>query len=572
MAATRFRIKWKLTVAFAALVILPALVAQIVNRYLVVGRFSREFEARVDTIAEQVKAEYIRNGSELTKRIAALFEGTDEEPTILDRYLAELRQGSLSTQTQNDLIDTLPSITKSSGLAILKLIDKKGVVIAQTPLRGKEGHKDQQAFDLIQNAKQRPLLLKERLLTPDGGGEERLVVMVVVEVSRYGQPIYAIGAQEITDTFLGSLLGQSKEEISLDGPSGPLFGNSALLEQLPHREIKWAGFQNNTVDPDAYRVVVAVSDKNLREAVQELTLVSGAVVTAGVLLAWVLGFLLASRLTRPIDDLVHRAEEVARGDLQGEIPKNRNDEIGELISSFNEMTRRLIESQERLRHAERVAAWQEIARRLAHEIKNPLFPIQMSVETLRKTFNHKNFKEIFEESTTAVLEEVERLKKIVSEFSQFARLPEPKFTPVDLKQVASAAIKLCAAVNEESLIKVETHFEESAPSLPADREQLTQIFLNLLSNAREAMPQGGTITVNLKQQNGEVQLSVTDTGVGLSDEAKAKIFTPYFTTKEKGTGLGLAIVHRIMTAHNGRISIDGKEGQGATFTLHFPVS
>ena len=569
--ASRFRIKWKLTVAFAALVILPALVAQIVNRYLVAGRFSQEFEARVNNIAEQVRAEYIRNSNELTKRIAGLFEGTEEEPTILDRYLAELRQGNLSTKTQNDLIDTLPSIAKSSGLAILKLIDKRGVVIAQTPLRGKEGHKDQQALALLQSAQRTPLLLKERLLTPDGGGEDRLVVMVVVEVSRYGEPIYAIGAQEITDTFLGSLLGQSKEEISLDGPSGPLLGDSTSLERLPHREILWAGFQNNVVDPNAYRVVVAVSDKNLRETIAELTLVSGGVVTAGVLLAWILGFLLAGRLTHPIDDLVRRAEEVARGDLQGVIPKTSNDEIGELISSFNEMTRRLIESQDRLRHAERVAAWQEIARRLAHEIKNPLFPIQMSIETLRKTLDHKNFKEIFEESTTAVLEEVERLKTIVSEFSQFARLPEPKFTPVDLKQVASAAIKLCAAVNEEAQIKVVTHFD-TAPTLPADREQLTQIFLNLLSNAREAMPQGGTITVNLKQLNGEAQLSVSDTGTGLSEEAKAKIFTPYFTTKEKGTGLGLAIVHRIMTAHSGRITIDGKEGQGATFTLHFPVA
>jgi two-component system, NtrC family, nitrogen regulation sensor histidine kinase NtrY len=568
---SRFRIKWKLTVAFAALVILPALVAQIVNRYLVAGRFSQEFEARVNNTAEQVRAEYIRNGAELTKRIAGLFEGTEEEPTILDRYLAELRQGSLSTKTQNELIDTLPSIAKSSGLAILKLIDKRGVVIAQTPLRGKEGHKDQQSLALLQSALRTPLLLKERLLMPNGTGEDRLVVMVVVEVSRYGEPLYAIGAQEITNTFLGSLLGQSKEEISLDGPSGPLIGNSSLLEKLPHREILWAGFQDNAVDPDAYRVVVAVSDKNLRETIEELTLVSGGVVAAGVLLAWILGFLLAGRLTHPIDDLVRRAEEVARGDLQGVIPKTSNDEIGELISSFNEMTRRLIESQDRLRHAERVAAWQEIARRLAHEIKNPLFPIQMSIETLRKTLDHKNFKEIFEESTTAVLEEVERLKTIVSEFSQFARLPEPKFTPVDLMQVANAAIKLCAAVNEESQIQVVTHFDASPP-LPADREQLTQIFLNLLSNAREAMPQGGTITVNLKQQNGEAQLSISDTGAGLSEEAKAKIFTPYFTTKEKGTGLGLAIVHRIMTAHSGRITIDGKEGQGATFTLHFPVA
>src|SRR5262249_37821674 len=153
--------------------------------------------------------------------------------------------------------------------------------------------------------------------------------------------------------------------------------------------------------------------------------------------------------------------------------------------------------QERLRHAERVAAWQEIARRLAHEIKNPLFPIQMSVETLRKTFGRKDFSEIFEESTTAVLEEVERLKKIVSEFSQFARLPEPKFSQVDVVAVTTSALRLCSAANAESSIQVETTFEEHLPSIPGDREQLTQVLLNLLVNAREAMPQGGLIRVGI---------------------------------------------------------------------------
>jgi two-component system nitrogen regulation sensor histidine kinase NtrY len=571
MAATRFRIKWKLTVAFAALVILPALVAQLVTRYLVAGRFQQEFEARVDTVAEHIQTEYDRN-DDLSDRIAGLFEGTDEAPAVLDSYLVELRQGALSTESQLKLIDNLPSIANSAGLSILKLVNKKGTIIAQTPLRGKEGHKDSQSLALLQQkALRRPLLVKERLPNASGGAEERLVVIVAVEVSRYGAPIYALGAREVNAPFLLSLLGQAKAEISLDGPNGPIIGDSARLETLPHRQIRLAGFQENKIQPELYRIVVAVSDENQRAAVAELTLVSGAVVAAGVLLAWILGFFVAGRLTHPIDDLVRRAEEVARGDLQGEIPRNSNDEIGELISSFNEMTRRLIESQERLRHAERVAAWQEIARRLAHEIKNPLFPIQMSVETLRKTINHKNFKEIFEESTTAVLEEVERLKKIVSEFSQFARLPEPKFTPVELQQVATAALKLCAAVNEESKITVEASFEEGIPAFPADREQLTQILLNLLSNAREAMPDGGVMKVQLKKQNAEILLSVSDTGVGLSEEAKAKIFTPYFTTKEKGTGLGLAIVHRIMTAHNGRITIDGKEGQGATFTLHFPL-
>jgi signal transduction histidine kinase len=142
--------------------------------------------------------------------------------------------------------------------------------------------------------------------------------------------------------------------------------------------------------------------------------------------------------------------------------------------------------------------------------------------------------------------------------------------PVDLKALAQSALRLCAAANAEAGIAVETELAD-APPIQGDREQLTQVFLNLLSNAREAMPQGGTIRVALRPDGQELAVAVSDTGVGLSEEARAKIFTPYFTTKEKGTGLGLAIVHRIILVHGGRIDVDSAPGVGTTFSVRFPI-
>jgi nitrogen fixation/metabolism regulation signal transduction histidine kinase len=568
----RIGITSKLTLAFALLVVFPAVVLLVLTRDIAARRFRSEFDARVSSVAEQVEAEQARRGEVLVGRVAGLFEGTEApqgDPTLLDRYLVELKNGPLSMARRRELIDALPPLAAASGLDLLKLIDHRGTVIAQSSLRGREGHKDQAALALCQAAKRRPAFTRERLSDGSGGAQEKLLLEACVEVTRYGDPIYVLGGDAFTAVDLQSLANQPGVSLALLergavklGELGRGVGGSIPL--FSHLEGK--------SENGRFQLALSVSDQNQQEAVAELTTSSIAVTAASVLAAWALGFIIARRLTRPLAELVRRTGEVARGELQGALPNGRRDEVGALIDSFNEMTRRLSESQERLKHAERIAAWQEIARRLAHEIKNPLFPIQMSVETLKKTFGRKDFAEIFEESTTAVLEEVERLKEIVSEFSKFARLPEPKFAPTEINGVVQGALRLCAAANQEAGVSVEVELAPGLQSLRADREQLTQVLLNLLLNAREATPSGGTITLRTARQGDEITLSIKDTGPGFSEETKAKLFTPYFTTKEKGTGLGLAIVHRIITSHGGRISAESPKGEGATFTLSFPVS
>jgi nitrogen fixation/metabolism regulation signal transduction histidine kinase len=231
-------------------------------------------------------------------------------------------------------------------------------------------------------------------------------------------------------------------------------------------------------------------------------------------------------------------------------------------------------SKERLVIAERIAAWQEIARRLAHEIKNPLTPIQMAMDTLRKTWKkqHPSFGEILEDSTATVLEEADRLKRIVAEFSDFARMPKPEFQRIDLNEVIRSSLTLY-----QGAAPIEVSLLSKLPQLDADKGQVSQVVLNLVENARDAIGQreGGKIAVStsLGEAGDRAVLVVEDNGPGVPPELKDKVFAPYFSTKlsKGGTGLGLAIVHRIVSDHGGRISVTDRPGGGARFTIELPL-
>jgi signal transduction histidine kinase len=296
------------------------------------------------------------------------------------------------------------------------------------------------------------------------------------------------------------------------------------------------------------------------------------------LVSWIAAVLLSTRITEPIGQIVEGARKVASGDLDLHVEGVRGRELSLLVSSFNTMTKRLKESQASRVRAERIAAWQEIARRLAHEIKNPLFPIQLSIQNLKKTYERKlpEFDEIFEESTSTILQEVDRLKRIVNEFSQFARMPRSVFRPESLAELVNTAATLYRGL--PASIRLELELSPGLPQVYVDREKILQVLLNLIKNAVEAMPEGGVLRIatSLSPATAEedapmVLLEVSDTGHGIGPEMQEQLFKPYFTTKEGGTGLGLSIVHRIVTDHGGRIAVESEAGKGTTFTVSLPT-
>jgi signal transduction histidine kinase len=267
------------------------------------------------------------------------------------------------------------------------------------------------------------------------------------------------------------------------------------------------------------------------------------------------------------------AAKLSRGDF--DVQLNAGGQA--TVSAFNEMTKELSRARARAVKAERIAAWRDIARRIAHEIKNPLTPIKMAIETMRKTFarQHPDFPEIFEESTRTVLEEVERMEKIVTEFSRFARLPRPNASRIDVLEVCVHVVSMhevqnVAATNPETPRAARVKLEvdpawktEGGPRLVrADREQITQVLVNLVQNAIDAAVskrgiEGANVLVRVSPgERGGAVIEVHDDGPGLPPEERARVFEPYYTTKAHGTGLGLPICDRIVSDHGGTLTVD----------------
>jgi len=234
--------------------------------------------------------------------------------------------------------------------------------------------------------------------------------------------------------------------------------------------------------------------------------------------------------------------------------------------------------------AQRVAAWRDVARRLAHEIKNPLTPIQLSAERLRRYFAEAppQAHALVTECTDAIITEVEALKGLVDEFAQFARLRGPRLLPLDLNRLVSEALHLYAGVLQHGSLRIEEQLADPLPAVRLDSEQIRQVIINLLDNAIEALggpaapttPHGQppTITVATRHdpRNGVVTLIVSDNGPGVPPQDRDKIFMPYYSTKGRGSGLGLAIVRRMLVEHGGSIEVGGAQPSGTTFTIELP--
>ena len=295
------------------------------------------------------------------------------------------------------------------------------------------------------------------------------------------------------------------------------------------------------------------------------------VAAGGILLGVLLGWWTTERVTRPVHELARGARAVAAGNWTTKVNVPAGDEMGELASAFNRMTGELMEQQNRALQAERVAAWRELARRLAHELKNPLFPLQITVENMQRARSSPEFDEVFQEGTRTLLDEVRNFKTIIGRFSDFAKMPAPQFEGVNVKAVIQDAVRLYEAQLAARNITVQRPASDHPLTIDADPDQLRRAFGNLTLNAIDAMPDGGVLTFAVTQLANTVRIEVSDTGQGLTEEESSRLFTPYYTTKQHGTGLGLAIVQGVVSDHHGNISVHSGEGKGATFLIELPL-
>ena len=305
----------------------------------------------------------------------------------------------------------------------------------------------------------------------------------------------------------------------------------------------------------------------------------------GAILAMVLTVSLAAgrRVARRVRDLSEAARRVGRGDLSVRLPPRGTDEIAELTEAFNRMVEDLRESRRRVEYLQRIGGWQQFARRLAHEIKNPLTPIQLAVQELQHAWAKEDaaqFEPVLREASHIIEEEVETLRRLVGEFSAFARLPRARLEAADLRALLEELPRAASAAAHEAglpaeALRVELQLGEAPLVTRFDAVMLRRALANLVRNAVEAVAErgGGTVRIDARELGRDILIEVADDGPGIPPEARERIFEPYFTSKDHrgGTGLGLAIVKKVVLEHGGEVDVGEAPEGGALFRVRLPA-
>jgi two-component system, NtrC family, nitrogen regulation sensor histidine kinase NtrY len=589
----RAKLFWLFTIALVLTIALIAAGVTVVAR----KAFDENNTQHTDALVAQFQREFERRGEDVARRVQGI---ANTDATV--RMAIDLAR---PTADASLYVDDARGVSRSYHLDMLDFVSNDGAIISSAEYPARFGYKlpwikSLTAGKTVDWVAQGPFLM--RVDTQNGPA----VALLAISTVRVGDTnLYIVGGERLGREFLGSLvlptgmrallylnLTAKFDPADLLDETGPIKEAQRFepfIQQEREKPIERKFTVSWTSDPksaEVFHEIALVGRQNellgillvgssQREVVileRRIQVLAVAAVVFGLIIALLLSWWGAARVTQPIRQLAEGARAVSAGNWDTRVDVRGGGEVGQLGAAFNQMTQQLADQRERLLQAERVAAWREVARRLAHELKNPLFPLQTTVENLRraKEQNPGQFDEVFRESTGILLSEIENLKVIVRRFSDFAKMPQPELSTVNVNDVVRSVVKLFeaqfSAVGRPA-ITPELHLEENLPSIQADQTLLHRAVENLVLNAMDAMPAGGVLMLRTSHQNGNVNLEVSDTGTGLTPEERDRLFTPYYTTKLHGTGLGLAIVQSVVSDHGGRISVESESGVGTS--VHF---
>lgn len=581
----------RLLFLFSLLVLVSVAAVAVIVSVMVRRAFDRATDERTAALVAQFHREFNHRGEEVARRIAA----AAATPEVARMAVAVAQKNP----NYNSFLDDAQIVAQTQGLDFLELCDSEGTIISSAQWPAKFGYKE----PLVHAPPTASAFMKEEE-TPAGSA----LGLFAIRSSPAGDGrLYVIGGVRLDSSFLASLDPPPGMRVLLyenlrGGSSGFSASNLVSADSLPgsaeqlrpliseveghshdaSRIVHWNSGTEEAVNAfpllgenhELLAILLVASSRqiyaDLRREIRSAALLAAG---AGLLLAILLSSWAAARMTRPLEQLAVAAAELAHGNWEPKIDVNSKDEVGALAGAFNQMAAELREQRESLVQAERVAAWRELARRLAHELKNPLFPLQLTVESLLRSreAGRQQFDETFQESAGTLLSEIDNLKKIIGRFSEFSKMPQPQLQAIKLDQIIEDTIKAHRAQMDAANIRCRS--EVSLPGeIAADPDLLHRALSNLMTNAIDAMPHGGTIVVRARLEDGRVRIQLSDTGVGLTSEECSRLFTPYYTTKTTGTGLGLAIVQSIVSDHGGSISVSSEAGRGTTFTIDLPLN
>ena len=538
------------------------------------AQFRREYQRRADSVA--LSLDRMAGSEPVTRTAFDLAHGGDPAP-YLDRAAALAQEYQLN---------------------FLEIVSPDGSIVSSAQWPARFGYKE----TAVIGANRSPFLKEEGL--PDGSSQ--IGLFAVRGVRGDEKTVYLIGGTRLDREFLMSLPALRGTQVFLYrnfntafDPHGLAGVNGEVENAAPYKPLieqsRATGLDSDAVvDPTGNRedsedvtaiplkaedgnvmavLIIANSRRGMVEVQQHIKAIAYGVAGAGILFAIAASLWIAARVSRPIEQLARAAGEVADGRWETQVSVGSHDEVGLLADSFNRMTSQLVEQRERLVQAERVAAWRELARRLAHELNNPLFPLQLTVENMvrARQLPREQCDEVFAEGTATLMAEIANLKTIVARFSDFSRMPKPQESNLDMREVMQRVLTLFAPALDQQSITLTTEIAPEPLMVSADAELLHRSLSNLVLNAIDAMPDGGTLTAVALRRSDVVQIRISDTGSGLTPEECRRLFTPYYTTKQHGTGLGLAIVQSVVADHHGTIMVESSQGSGATFVIELPT-
>jgi len=552
--------------------------------------FRQVEQERTAALVNQFRREFEHAGDEITRGVDTI-AGSD----AMQRTVSELANGAEYANYVNDAA----SNAAAQRLDFLDLIAPDGAIISSAHWPARFGYKQRWFLDLPSPLPRQAFL--KHVETPQGSV---LAMLCLRTVPVHGLNYYLIGGRKL-DAVVQSLSPPEGLRVTIfsvpeQGP-GEMIGpgkesfDVARVMPLIQKVLDKHTQDSATVDlgPGREEIVHAIPLPGYTDRVpavllvgnsldQELLLekrirnISLIIAWVGVFIGVVVSGIVTARFSRPIKTLAQAATEIGRGNWDVRVETSGKDEIGKLALAFNQMTEELMGQRERLVQSERVAAWRELARRLAHELKNPLFPLQITVENLLRARQNtpQEFDEVFQESTSTLLAEIANLKTIIGRFSDFSKMPAPQLQAVDLNELVHSVAQLFQGQFNRDPGRIQPKLQlGDAPQVSADPVLLRRVIENLVLNAVDAMPQGGTLTFRTMTSSDDrfALFELADTGAGLTAEECERLFTPYYTTKQHGTGLGLAIAQSVISDHHGRITVSSKKDQGTTFRIELPL-
>ncbi len=552
--------------------------------------FERTDTQRTQALVQQFRREFTRRGDEVAQRVQRI---ADEES--VSRMALDLSRGGDPAVYLNEAAQK----AQAHQLDFLEFVTDDGAIVSSAQWPARFGYKEPAVAKPTTSA----FLKREEL--PDSV-TLGLFAMKALKVGE--RTLFVLGGEKLDQDFLSTLTLPSgmramlyrnqpgafnvQNLIGLPSDTAGIEKIAPLIEKVQQTKedatkiVHWSDDLRDAETVNAFPLqgsdgsllgvlLVAHSRRELVQFLYDIRTVAFTVGGIGILVAILVSIWLATRITRPVVHLAEASRTVAAGQWDTHVEVPNTEELGELAEAFNTMTHEIITQRERLLQSERVAAWRELARRLAHELKNPLFPLQITVENLlrARSLPPAEFEEIFRESTTTLLAEISNLKTIIGRFSDFSKMPQPQLQRVQVNDLLKRIVALHEpqfAASGKPAIKAELKLDENLPEIDADPDLLHRVFSNLVLNAMDAMPEGGMITLLTRPNGDGIRVEIADTGVGLKQEECERLFTPYYTTKQHGTGLGLAIVQSVISDHRGSITVESEPGRGATFKIDLP--